>query len=106
MTLTAGTYTETRNYVPTRRYSELVTITEPAALTAAISAQTNVLCNGGATGSATVTPAGGTSPYTYSWSPSERRTAKVRTLAAQSYRVTLTDANGSTKTATATITEP
>ena len=80
-------------------------ISEPTALSASISAQTNSLCNGDSNGSATVTVTGGSSPYSYSWTSGG--TAATETgLAAGSYTVTSTDANGCTTTASVTITEP
>ena len=84
------------------------TITEPAApLTALISSQTNVLCAGQVTGSATVTAGGGTAPYTYSWNTTPAQTTATATdLKAGSFIVTVTDAAGCTQTASVTITEP
>ncbi len=81
-----------------------VTITQPAALSTA-TAVTNVACNGGSTGSATVTATGGTGAHTYLWSTAATssvitgQTAGVKT-------VTVTDANGCTTTNTVTITQP
>ncbi len=85
-----------------------VTITQPAAsLTAAICAQTNVSCFGGSDGSAMVMASGGTAPYTYSWNTSPVQTTVTATnLSAGTYIVTVTDANGCTASATATITQP
>ncbi|MFN0202642.1 MAG: beta strand repeat-containing protein, partial [Bacteroidia bacterium] len=45
-----------------------ITLTEPTLLTAAITASTNISCNGVCDGSATVSAAGGTPNYSYSWS--------------------------------------
>src|SRR6266571_581940 len=84
-----------------------VTITEPAALSANISAQTNVDCHGNSTGSAAVSVAGGTTAYSYSWNTTPVQTTATATgLAAGDYTVTITDAHGCTTTAGVTITEP
>jgi hypothetical protein len=66
----------------------------------------NVSCNGEATGSATVTPVGGTAPFTYAWSPMATNSPILNNLAAGTYTVTITDANGCTVSQTATVTEP
>ena len=80
------------------------TITQPSALTATTS-QTDVLCNGGSTGSASVTVTGGTGAYTYSWAPSGGTAATATGLVAGIYTVTITDANGCFITRTFTITQ-
>jgi len=67
----------------------------------------NVSCHGGANGSATVGVKYGTSPYTYSWSPSGQTTVTATGLSAGTYTVTITDANGCSASAlTTTITQP
>ena len=66
----------------------------------------NVACNGGATGAITATPGGGTNPYTYSWNPSGQTTQTATGLAANTYIVTVSDANGCTQTASTTLTQP
>ncbi|MNX41787.1 hypothetical protein D3C86_721950 [compost metagenome] len=63
-------------------------------------------CNGSANGTASVTPSGGTAPYTYSWSPSGGTAATATGLTAGAYTVTITDANGCTATRNYTITQP
>ncbi|MCX6226380.1 MAG: DUF2341 domain-containing protein, partial [Bacteroidia bacterium] len=74
-------------------------------LTASISAQTNVLCNGQSTGSATVAASGGSAPLNYLWSNSQTGLTATG-LTAATYAVTVTDNIGLTATASATITEP
>ncbi|MEO6884517.1 MAG: gliding motility-associated C-terminal domain-containing protein [Bacteroidia bacterium] len=61
-------------------------------------------CNGICNGSATITPAGGSSPYTYQWNDSQSQTtATASALCAGNYTVTVTDANGCTAAGLATI---
>lgn len=71
----------------------------------ATTSKTNVACFGGNTGSATVTAASGTSPYTYLWS-NNATTATINNLIAGTYTVTVTDASSCKVTATAVITQP
>ncbi|MFD2826816.1 beta strand repeat-containing protein [Leeuwenhoekiella polynyae] len=84
-----------------------VTITEPVALTASVTVDANVSCNGGNDGTATASGTGGTAVYTYLWNDTDAQTTATATgLPAGTYTVTITDANGCTDTASATITEP
>jgi gliding motility-associated-like protein len=83
------------------------TITEPAVL-ASTSSETPVICNGEANGTGTVTPSGGTAPYTYLWgaNANNQTTATASNLLAGTYSVTVTDANNCTITNQVTISEP
>ncbi|TXK73429.1 T9SS type A sorting domain-containing protein [Mesonia sp. K4-1] len=84
-----------------------VTATPVCSMTASISSQTNIACNGSATGSLTVTPSSGVAPYTYLWDDgTAQTTATASGLSAGTYEVTVTDDNGCTANANATITEP
>lgn len=91
--LTAGNWTCTVTNSCGSSSSTTFTITQPAALSASQS-QTNVGCPGTNTGSASVSPSGGTAPYTYSWSPSGGTGSMATGLAAGDYTVTITDSNG------------
>ncbi|MFC5978829.1 beta strand repeat-containing protein, partial [Flavobacterium salmonis] len=73
---------------------------------AVVASQTDVSCNGGSNGSASVTASGGAGGYTYSWSPSGGTAATATGLSAGIYTVTVTDANGCTATRDFTITQP
>ncbi len=84
-----------------------ISSTPACTMTASISSQTDVACNGGATGSLTVTPLNGTAPYTYLWDDGSAQTTATATgLAAGTYEVTVTDANGCTATTSVEVTEP
>jgi len=73
--------------------------------------QTDVLCNGANTGSATVTITGGSSSYTYIWSTgvtviTTANQSVINNLSAATYTVTVTDNNSCAVTSTLQITEP
>ena len=103
--LSAGTYsvivTDARNCTATQSF----TVTEPTLLAATAGLQTNVSCNGGSNGSATVNISGGTTPYTYAWSTGAT-TATATGLSAGTHTITITDAKSCTTTQSFTITEP
>ncbi|UKJ06770.1 MBG domain-containing protein [Solitalea lacus] len=103
--LPAGTYTVTVKDANLCQTTHSFTITQPLLLSATTS-KTDVLCNGGATGSATVTVSGGTSPYTYLWSPSGGTGATASGLAVGNYSCLITDAKGCTITLNFTINQP
>jgi hypothetical protein len=104
--LTAGNYTVTITDANSCQLTQAFAITEPAAALAATASQTDVSCNGGSNGTATVAVTGGTTAYTYSWSPSGGTGATASGLAAGNYTVTVTDANSCQITQAYTITEP
>ncbi len=103
--LVAGIYTVTITDANNCQTTKSFTITQPTALSVTTS-QTNVSCNGSATGSASVTVTGGAGAYTYSWSPSGGTAATATGLSAGIYTVTITDANNCQTTKTFTITQP
>lgn len=98
--LAAGTYPVTVTDANGCIFNLNVTINDVGGLTATVGG-THVSCNGGTDGTAVVTPAGGTSPYTFDWG-----TANPSALAAGTYSVTITDAVGCQTTETITINEP
>ncbi|MCA6365242.1 MAG: gliding motility-associated C-terminal domain-containing protein, partial [Bacteroidetes bacterium] len=108
--LSAGTYVCTITDLNGCTSASTITITQPPALTNTFT-QVNVLCNGGNTGSATVTASGGTPGYTFSWSPAAANSTSGSSntatgLSAGTYVCTVTDLNGCTSTRTVTITQP
>ena len=104
--LAPGTYSVSVTDANLCATTQTVTITQPAALTASVSATTNVSCNGGSNGHATVTVGGGTPSYIYSWAPGGGTGATATGLAAGSYTVTINDANSCSSTKTVTVTQP
>ena len=104
--LSAGVYTCTVTDANGCSATRSFTLTQPVVLAAAASSQTNLACNGGTNGAATVLASGGTTPYTYSWSPSGGTSATASGLSAGVYTCTVTDANGCSATRSFTLTQP
>jgi gliding motility-associated-like protein len=104
--LAAGSYTVTitdANGCPPANAT--FTVLQPAPLVIPGSV-TNVTCNGGTNGAVNITPAGGTPPYSFSWS-NGATSEDISSLPAGSYTVTIIDANSCPPTvATFTVTEP
>lgn len=105
MNLAAGNYTVTVTDANGCTTTVSNTITEPAVINASISSKTNVTCEGGQDGAVTVTTAGGTAPYSYSWSTGAAGSS-LTGLTAGAYTVTVTDAHGCTGFMTIAITQP
>jgi uncharacterized repeat protein (TIGR03803 family) len=106
--LTAARYTVTVTDAHNCTATDTVTITQPASiLSVTIASDTNVECNGNSTGRAMAYAAtGGTSPYTYNWTPNGGTNLSASNLSAATYTITAMDAHGCTATAAVTITQP
>ncbi len=102
--LPAGTYTVTVTDANGCAATAETIVNEPPAIEITINT-TDVLCNGEATGTATVVAGQGVEPYSYAWSSGDN-TAEVSNLPAGTYGVTVTDANGCIMTGEASINEP
>ena len=83
----------------------MITINQPEPLVLNVSKQ-DVLCYGANTGSASVMVNGGTSPYTYSWSPNVSSSNIAVGLYSGNYYVTVTDANNCTSSVNFFINQP
>ncbi len=90
--LTAGNYTCTINDFIGNSITKNFTITQPDAISATQS-QTNVSCLGSADGTATVSAAGGTGSYTYSWFPNVSSGATATGLSAGNYICTIANSD-------------
>ena len=77
----------------------------PTQVVLSIDNVTDVSCFGLSDGSVTVSATGGTSPYTYNWDNGTGG-ANVQNLIANTYTVTVSDANSCTATDSAIVTEP
>lgn len=106
--LAAGVYTVNIKDVNNCTTIKTVSITQPtSALNANITSQVNIACYGNATGSASVTTSGGTSPYSYSWNTTPVQTNSTAVnLVAGSYVVTVIDSKNCTISVPVTITQP
>lgn len=99
-------------YEGSTTYAPKLTVTYSTAAPLSLSTSvTNVLCRGNASGAIDLSVSGGITNYTYDWSNDgpeapDNDTQDLSSLAAGSYVVTVTDAVGTTATATATITQP
>jgi hypothetical protein len=82
-----------------------VTISQPISPLLLSTSHINVACFGASTGSINLTPTGGTAPYTYAWS-NNTTSQDPQNLAAGTYTVTVTDANGCTNFTSVIITQP
>lgn len=103
--LKIGTYTLTVTDNANCKATKTVTITQPTLLTAVVLAKDET-CNYLNDGSVTVTPNGGTPPYTYDWKPTGDQTATVNNLPAGTYSVTVTDSKGCWVNPSVTIKQP
>lgn len=103
--LSQGTYTCTITDANSCQKTQIVTINQPTAITAVVSS-TNVSCNGGSDGSATIGASGGIPGYTYSWTPSGGTSATASGLSQGTYTCTITDTKSCQKTQTVTIDQP
>jgi gliding motility-associated-like protein len=108
--LTSGTYNAQATDGNGCITSQSFAIVQPTSLTVN-SSQTNVSCNAACNGSIGLSLSGGTTPFTFTWSPttptiSGQGTASVSALCASAYTVTISDANLCVTTRSFTITQP
>ncbi len=81
------------------------TVTQYAAVAANIDGVQNVTCNGAANGGVVASGTGGNGNYTYNWS-NGGFTPGISNLDAGTYTVTISDTDGCSSTASATVSQP
>lgn len=103
--LSAGTYnvTVTATNGCTTSFTRTLTASPTINLTATPS---SVACFGGSTGSISLNVSGGTPPFSYAWNGGGATTQNRSNIPANTYSVTVTDANSCTATTSATVTQP
>ena len=101
--LYAVTVTDAKGCTQTQSFQ----LTSPTPLALQITENKAPACFGGCDGRLTVTPSGGTAPYTYAWShDATQTTAAVDGLCTGVYSVTITDAKGCQITQSIRLNEP
>ncbi|RZJ64113.1 MAG: hypothetical protein EOO45_19195 [Flavobacterium sp.] len=103
--LTAGNWTCTVTFSGGSTSSAVITIGQPSAPVDATLSQTNILCYGASTGSASVTAFGGTGSYSYYWSNGATGPS-ITGLPAGIYSVVIFDGNNCTSFKNFNITQP
>lgn len=103
--LSSGSYTVIVNDENGCVEQDTAIVSQPTTLASSISSSTNVSCNGGSDGTATVLANGGSGVYTYLWSNGQT-TDSIGNLYAGNLTVTVTDDQSCTSTTSLELTEP
>jgi gliding motility-associated-like protein len=104
--LSGGIYTVTVTDANGCSQVTSVTVNESTALlNSGITNNIAVTCKGSKNGTLTVTPTGGTLPYTYNWTPAGGTASTASGLAGGTYTVTVKDKYGCSTTTTALVNE-
>tara|TARA_B100000508_G_scaffold141092_1_gene146383 strand:- start:28891 stop:33207 length:4317 start_codon:yes stop_codon:yes gene_type:complete len=86
--------------------TETIQVTTTNGPTISVDASADASCFGESDGSATVSATGGTSPYTFTWTPGGLTGPSQNSLSAGTYTVEVVDDAGCVSTTTVTIDEP
>ncbi len=103
--LSAGKYDVTVTDAKSCKVVKNTTITQPANALLLTKNITPIKCNGGNDGSITISPTGGTAPYSIIWNNSFN-TLIINNLAQGNYTATVTDAIGCSKKINASVSQP
>lgn len=102
--LCAGTYDVTITDANSCTTTATVTVTQPATLM--VSATSSNGCGTDCDKTGIATPTGGTTPYTYAWTPGGQTTQNAIGLCAGTFNVLVTDVNGCTANGVVSIVNP
>ena len=103
--LPVGTYTVIVTDIKGCTATSSISITQPAAPLSVSATSTAALCHGGASGTATATPSGGTAGYTYLWSNGQTA-ATATNLVAGTYSVIVEDVRHCQTSTSVVVSEP
>ncbi len=103
--LTSGLYDVTVTDANGCTAVDITMVMEPDSLQSTVVLDNDVSCNGGNDGAATVSPMGGTMPYTFIWSNGET-TASATELTVGEHYVSVIDDNGCIVSDTIVVSEP
>jgi len=99
--LTAGSYTVNVKDSIGCTGSATVTLVQPSTVSGV--ATSTPTCSNTSNGTATVVPSGGTTPYTYDWTPGNQTNATATGLSAGAYTINIIDASGCSGSANVTV---
>lgn len=103
--LAAGSYTVTVTDANGCTAVDSAIVNETGSTVNVTAMATTVDCFGGNNGAVGTSASGGTTPYSFAWS-NGANTVTISNLTAGTYNVTVTDANGCSSTASATVIQP
>jgi hypothetical protein len=103
--LAAGSYTVTVTDSLECSVDFSILVEQPTLLSSS-SSITNVTCFGANNGSATITPTGGTTPYTILWDNGSTSFTRGSLAPSVNYTAVVTDANGCTTNVSVSVTQP
>ena len=104
--LVAGAYSVTVTDANGCSNQASIVVNDPPAMGATIIESTPIDCNGNSTGALDLTATGGVPPYVYNWDNGIGATEDPTNLAAGTYNLTITDANGCQFTTSYILNEP
>ncbi len=101
------TCTITDSHIPTPNTCiKTIILENPIQLTASTGSQTNVLCRGESTGTASINANGGTGIKSFLWTPGGASSSSTTGLAAGNYVIAVTDENNCSTSVNLVITQP